>query len=114
MPKTSKDRGTEANETAPVISNELPAYLDVAPSGVSSPLAITLKQTLPLGQLQWKDFERLCVRLIRREGSIVQCRLYGTEGQHQKGIDIFARTDSGDVCVYQCKKVTMRSIPSEN
>ncbi|MDP9050394.1 MAG: NACHT domain-containing protein, partial [Acidobacteriota bacterium] len=45
------------------------------------------------------------MRLIKREASVVQCRLYGTEGQRQKGIDIYARADAGEVRVYQCKKV---------
>ena len=93
-PKTRKPKPTVPQ---PVISIEIPPYLDVAPTGVSSLLAITLKQTLPISQLQWRDFEKLCVRLIRRQGGIVQCRLYGTEGQRQKGIDIFSRTDAGEV-----------------
>jgi hypothetical protein len=101
-PKTRKPKPTAPT---PVTSIEIPAYLDVAPTGVSSLVAITLKQTLPINQLQWRDFEKLCVRLIRRQGGIVQCRLYGTEGQRQKGIDIFSRTDAGEVRVYQCKKV---------
>jgi hypothetical protein len=84
MPNTPKTLTPKPAAREPVISIEVHPYLDVAPTGVSSQLAITLKQTLPISHLQWRDFEKLCVRLIRCQGGIVQCRPYGTEGQRQK------------------------------
>lgn len=55
----------------------------------------------------WQDFERLILRLVRREGEVVECSVYGTPGQAQGGIDILA-THSGQAVLrqcYQCKKV---------
>src|SRR5688500_6285532 len=48
-------------------------------------------QALPFEELTWENFERLCVRLIRREPGVDHARLYGIAGQNQHGIDIFAR-----------------------
>lgn len=64
-------------------------------------------QALPFEELSWTDFERLILRLVRREGEIVECSLYGTPGQAQDGLDILAthrEKQSLRVC-YQCKKV---------
>jgi len=47
-------------------------------------------QALPLAELSWQGFERLILRLVRREGEIVECSVYGTPGQVQGGIDILA------------------------
>ena len=66
----------------------------------------TLLPTLPLGELAWEDFERLCLRLVRREEDVEYCQLYGTRGQDQAGIDLYARkSTSSKYTVFQCKKV---------
>ena len=45
----------------------------------------TLKQELPFGELTWKNFERLCLKLAGTDGDAEYYRLYGTEGQDQGG-----------------------------
>jgi len=54
----------------------------------------TLKQELPFGELTWQNFERLCLRIAGTDGDAECCRLYGTEGQAQGGIDIYVRRRS--------------------
>ena len=72
---------------------------DVEPSVETSP------QTLPLSQLSWENFERLCLRLLELDAEPIHVsvhgrdpiatervvRRYGIHGQAQQGIDIFAR-----------------------
>jgi restriction endonuclease len=63
-------------------------------------------QELPLEQLRWEDFERLCARLVRYEADIEHCQRYGERGQKQQGIDIFGRhRGGGSYTLYQCKRV---------
>ena len=52
------------------------------------------EQVLPFGKLSWQNFERLCRRLASMDGDAEYCRLYGTEGQEQGGIDIYVRRRS--------------------
>jgi hypothetical protein len=62
-------------------------------------------QVLPLEQLSWENFERLCYRLASRTAEVVDCRRYGTQGQAQGGIDIYLRTSPNHGYVtWQCKK----------
>jgi hypothetical protein len=85
----------------------VPEYLDEAPSGPApAPPVTTTAQVLPFDQLLWEDFERLCVRLARLEGELVEhVSLYGTRGQRQDGIDLYARLAGGASYVtYQCKR----------
>lgn len=59
---------------------------------------------LPFGELDPADFERLCVALAREDGEPEACRLYGTRGQAQEGIDLYARLRNGRYATYQCKR----------
>lgn len=87
----------------------IPTYLlvDGPASSVQPPPPVeTLAQYLPLGELTWENFERLCLRVVESESTIEQCYEYGTRGQDQHGIDLLARNRvGGNVSVYQCKKV---------
>lgn len=66
----------------------------------------TLIQELPFEQLEWINFEKLCLRLVEFDGIVEDCRLYGTRGQAQEGIDFYARPKTGEkYSVYQCKRV---------
>jgi len=80
-------------------------YLWAAPRVSVFPPVRTRAQTLPLEQLTWEDFERLCLRLAEDESDIDQLGLYGLPGQTQEGIDIFARLSEGEYSVYQCRRV---------
>ena len=69
------------------------------------PAVETRRQSPPVGQLAWEDFERLCLRLLEQAaeavhvseaGPAVQAstpvvRPYGVRGQAQSGIDVYAR-----------------------
>ena len=82
----------------------LPSYLHCPPRSRCSPPVQTRAQELPFGELAWEDFERLCLRLARLEADVVHCQLYGTPGQKQEGIDLFAATrTSRKYRAYQCK-----------
>lgn len=65
---------------------------------------ITKAQVLPFEQLKWENFEQLCLKIAQKEFSIKDCEKYGTTGQNQQGIDIFAMHEDGKFSTYQCKK----------
>ena len=83
-----------------------PSWLHVPPtaSGVLPPVE-TRDQLLPVDQLSWEDFERLCLRLLEQDADVVHMqagdrvgeatepvvRQYGVRGQAQSGIDVYAR-----------------------
>lgn len=66
----------------------------------------TAAQALPFEELSWEEFERLCLRLVGMEANVEHHQPYGTRGQDQGGIDIYARRRHGQkYAVYQCKRV---------
>src|SRR5262245_18282624 len=83
---------------------EVPSWLELPPDTEVSPPVETRPQVLPLEQLDWDDFERLCLRLVRISGTVEHAQLYGTRGQDQSGIDLYARQEDGVYVVFQCKK----------
>jgi hypothetical protein len=68
---------------------------------------ITSIQALPYDRLtNWKDFERLCLRLVQAidRGEPNDIQLYKKEGSKQDGIDICkVYPKEGIFDVYQCK-----------
>ena len=86
---------------------EIPAWLDMPPDEVSEKPPVTSRvQSLPFRELTWRNFERLVLRLVRRQENVRQCALYGTAGQRQEGLDILAvGTKSEEHTCYQCKNV---------
>ena len=65
----------------------------------------TLAPELPFGEITWQNFERLCYRLARSDGDVEYCRLYGTAGQEQGGIDIYVRrTSTTKYATWQSKR----------
>lgn len=91
----------EAKETL----KGVPKSLATGPQGPPpAPPVDTAAQILPFEQLEWKDFERLCLRLAEFEGEAVETRLYGTPGQDQQGIDLFSRQHGGSYATYQCRR----------
>ena len=73
-------------------------------SHVSLPVNTRI-QILPLNELSWDYFQRLCARLAQRCGSVERCQEYGLPGQDQEGIDIYVRRlESSRYSVWQCKR----------
>jgi hypothetical protein len=86
-------------------SSEIPSYLNTPSRSAVRPPVETRAQDLPFGELAWEDFERLCLRLARLEGDVLHCQLYGTRGQNQEGIDLYARVKGPAAYrVFQCKR----------
>lgn len=72
---------------------------------VKTPPVETRIQELPYDKLEWDNFERLCARLVVCEADVEVCRPYGTQGDVQEGIDIYAKVFSSErYTVYQCKR----------
>jgi tetratricopeptide (TPR) repeat protein len=64
-------------------------------------------QTLPLHNLGDKNFERLIARLASVQPEVLEALIYGTNGQEQYGIDVYARLEnSQNHRVYQAKCYT--------
>lgn len=88
--------------------HEIPTWLDCPPVGnIPSPPVETRAQGLPFNDLTWQNFERLILRLVRCEGTLLDCDIYGTPGQAQDGIDVLATPEADPtkrIC-YQSKKV---------
>jgi hypothetical protein len=86
-----------------------PSWMFVPPDELVEPPVETRQQLLPFDQLTWENFERLTLRLARRNGEAVHAQLYGVAGQDQQGIDLYARTriDAGSrpYLVYQCRRI---------
>lgn len=79
---------------------------DVVESFPAPPVETRI-QVLPLEELTWENFERLCYRLAWRLGDVSDCRRYGIQGQDQQGIDIYIRrTSDGGYSTWQCKRHT--------
>jgi energy-coupling factor transporter ATP-binding protein EcfA2 len=71
-----------------------------------SPPIQSRPQVLPLNELSWEHFERLCLRHVRSHTSVVMTQLYGVRGQKQHGIDLYVRfTEPARYEVYQCKRL---------
>src|SRR5436853_3770678 len=76
------------------------------PNKPASSLPVSTKlQQLPLKELEWRDFERLCVRLVKKNPDTEHAQFYGVQGQSQEGIDLYVRKRSnGRYVVWQCKR----------
>lgn len=93
---------------ATTVQNNSPAWLKFPPEGdFPNPPIDTRAQTLPYGELTWENFERLIMRVVRREATIAECWVYGDRGQNQHGLDILAsrRETPDEFACYQCKRV---------
>jgi hypothetical protein len=87
-------------------SDDNPAWLLEPPDNAEiAPPIDTLAQELPFGGLTWQNFERLCRSLASFDGDVEYCRLYGTAGQEQGGIDIYVRrTSTAKYASWQSKR----------
>jgi len=69
------------------------------------PATVTRIQSLPFLELRWENFERLCLRLERMNADLECCRLYGTPGQEQEGIDVYSiHRETRKYRALQCKR----------
>lgn len=86
----------------------VPTWLEMPVTEVpsTSPPVQSRPQVLPLNELSWEHFERLCLRYVRSRASVVMTQLYGVRGQKQHGIDLYVRlTEPARYEVYQCKRL---------
>jgi hypothetical protein len=79
-------------------------YLHTPVVTIVDPPIVSNVQSLPLEKLSWEDFEKLCLAIVQIKFSINDCEIYGTKGQAQEGIDIFAKQENGRYSTYQCKR----------
>lgn len=89
------------------IGNASPAWLALPPTtGLGRPPTATLILILPLHELTWENFERLCFRIARTRGDVEGwAALYGSRGQKQDGIDIYVRRQhTGKYSCWQSKR----------
>ena len=80
------------------------SYLNTPSKSTVAPPVETSTDELPIEKLAWEDFERLCLRIVGINYSMDDCEIYGTKGQKQEGIDIFARKDNAKYACFQCKR----------
>lgn len=81
------------------------AWLWVAPDPFPHPPISTRIQDLPLNELTWPDFQRLCARLAQEQGDVEFSQEYGLPGQKQEGIDVYIRRHhSAKYVIWQCKR----------
>lgn len=83
----------------------VPSWLEIPPDAEVPAPVQTRPQLLPVHQMTWENFERICLRLARLESDVEHCQLYGERGEAQHGIDLYARQHDSTYVVYQCKKV---------
>jgi len=76
------------------------------PTTLANSLPVTSRlQRLPLAELSWENFERLCVRLVNKDSDAEFAQAYGVRGQNQEGIDLYVRKRSNErYIVWQCKR----------
>ena len=81
-----------AGSSTPRVNSETPSWLLTPATGGGLPLPVqTHSQLLPLAELGWSDFERICFRLLRTQViAAVRAAIYGVPGQAQQGIDMYA------------------------
>jgi hypothetical protein len=73
---------------------ELPQFLWSPPDQQVDPPVETKPQLLPVDKLSWPHAEGLFLRLLARTEKVPTANLFGTLGQAQDGIDIYARVHS--------------------
>lgn len=84
---------------------DLPSWLETPSNNAPPPPLQPRAQSLPFNEMEWEDFEKLCLRLVKREPDVEHGQIYGTPGQDQEGIDLYARESiSEKYRVYQCKR----------
>jgi hypothetical protein len=107
VPTTSPfGKPVPVSETPSLDHADDPVWVFGPPDESDTPPPVeTRAQELPFGLLSWQNFERLCLRLARTDGDVERCRLFGTQGQEQGGIDIYvSRKSTPKYAVWQSKR----------
>jgi len=82
-------------------------YLNKTPSNSCYKPPIDGNQMiLPLADMSWEDFERLCLRMVEYVEGFERenCEIFGRPGQKQDGIDIYAKKGVDSYFTFQCKR----------
>jgi hypothetical protein len=90
-----------------ILGSPIPSRLLVPGSigAIKQPIFSPRTQSLPIGELSYENLQRLSVRLLSAMKCAIHCQEYGTLGQKQEGIDIYARLPSQPKMeVWQCKR----------
>jgi hypothetical protein len=103
MAKATKKVIARKSKKAPA-RVENPAWLSSDPVGGPPPPVTTRLAALPLLDLSWENFERLCYRLAQVDGTVEKAWSYGTSGYGQLGIDILVRMTDGSFQAWQSKR----------
>ena len=89
---------------APSGASTVPVHLPELPESVVEVLPVEPRvPVLPIGEVSWRDFERLVFRLARKDPDVVYCAPYGRPGQAQDGIDVYARLAGGEHICWQAR-----------
>ena len=89
---------------APSGASTVPVHLSELPEAVVETLPVEPRvPVLPVGEVSWRDFERLVFRLARKDPDAVYCAPYGRPGQAQDGIDVYARLSGGEHICWQAR-----------
>jgi hypothetical protein len=70
---------------------------------------LTEIETLPLGDLSFRDAERLFLCLLESEVEVTYAKSYGVVGQEQEGIDVYGRLRTPDPVVGAQPSASRRS-----
>ena len=91
---------TEGGPSADVPMGTIESWLWTAPEhGVKALPTVTEVETLPLGDLSFRDAERLFLCLLESEIDVTYAKSYGVVGQKQDGIDVYGRLRPPDPAV---------------
>jgi len=87
-------------------------YLNETPNYNYMPPIDGNQMRLPLKEMTWADFERLCLRMVEYvEGfERTDCEIFGRPGQKQDGIDIYAKKGNERYYTFQCKRYQSISV----
>jgi hypothetical protein len=103
-PAATSEAGTEAalvESTAASRADDGRAQR--GPSAVSPPV-VQRPLKLPFQEIDPDRFEQCCRSLVERMPDVRAAHRYGTTGQAQHGIDIYAELEDGSSAVFQCRR----------
>lgn len=87
-------------------------YLNKTPNNSYNPPIAGNQMILPIADMDWEDFERLCLRMVEYVEGFEKnkCEILGRLGQKQDGIDIYARKGVDSYFTFQCKRYKSISV----